>query len=284
MRTQSTAASIAFLIAQVCSVTASAQSEFKGAAIVPNNPSATDSIVYVRYEPGRFCSRTEQQHKVTMQNNNINITFSSWAIPLLVGAQPPDTGTRTVDMVDLGRLPAGDYTLTTVGAPCKVSGAGEASPPDIDKVPFKVTESKRVYPYRYGFPPLDFSGHWWDENDSGWGLFIWQDNVGNTMAAWFSYTADGKPAWYVFQPIAGLAIVGPRTDVWQTSKPPGDFAPPPGVTKLTKAGEAGLDFYYGYYNRGAGAGLATVEQFAKFTYRLGDDAQQTRTLMRFKAK
>ena len=50
-------------------------------------------------------------------------------------------------------------------------------------------------------PTMDFSDHWWDENDQSWGLFIWQDNANNMMAAWFTRTPDGKSAWYVFQPV-----------------------------------------------------------------------------------
>ncbi len=265
--------------------TAESQIEFKGTGIVPNNPNSMDSITYVRFEPRRFCIRNPPHYRVSMQNNEIVINFGLWdtdSAPIFPA--PPDTGGRHIDTVDLGRLPAGAYTLTTIGAPCTLPYASEQSPLDVNRQPFTVTDgrTRQSYPKPYGFSALDVSGHWWDERDSGWGLFIWQDRLDNTLAAWFTYTPDGKPAWYVFQPIWFSTASTRPVDVWQTSKPPGTVSPPVGTTKLTTVGTADLSFYFGEYSQNAG--IKTVEQFAKFTFKLGDAPAQTRTLMRFKAK
>lgn len=165
-----------------------------------------------------------------------------------------------------------------MGAPCIYAVPSRPTLPDLDKFPFQVTDGRAKK--NYTNPTLDYSGHWWDENDPGWGLFVWQDSTNNTMAAWFSYTADGQPAWYVFQPVWETPIFTRPADVWQTSKPPGTTSPPLGTTKLTTVGTAFLDFYFGTYTRGGA--LPSLEQFLNFHYKLGDGVQQKRTLMRFK--
>jgi hypothetical protein len=269
-----------FFILQLCSWNIHAQTPFSGSAIIPANPSSVDSISYVRFEVNSYCGRKESFYKIAMLNNNITVTFAEWSPPGILTIPPaPSWYTRNVDLVDLGRLPPGDYTLTTVGAPCVNGLPLLNTPPDLDKFPFQVTDGREKKKFT---TTLDYSGHWWDENDPGWGLFVWQDGANNTIAAWFTYTADGKPAWYVFQPVWETPIFTRPADVWQTSKPPGTFSPPPGTTKLTTVGTASLDFYFGTYNRGGA--LPSLEQFLIFTYKLSDGVQQKRTLMRFKAK
>lgn len=273
----------AFVIGQFFNPVAYAQFEFHYAAIVPSNPSSVDSISYVRFESNAQCSRPGQRYKsIAMVNNNITITFGEWkttdsnvfGVPI-----PSAWHNRHGDLVDLGRLPPGDYTLTTVGAPCPL-GTSNPAAVELNKFPFKVTDGRDKK--GVADPTLDYSGQWWDERDAGWGLYIWQDSANNTMAAWFTYTPDGKPAWYVFQPSWATHIATRSAEVWQTGKPPGVISPPAGATKFTTVGAANLYFYFGSFE--SGPNPTSVEQFATFTYKLGDGAQQTRTLKRFKAK
>ena len=58
---------------------AAAQAPFKGSAIVPAEPTSTDSITYIRLEPRQYCQRTVPTHTVMMRNNDITITFGAWA-------------------------------------------------------------------------------------------------------------------------------------------------------------------------------------------------------------
>lgn len=270
-------AAIAFLIFSFYNLGVHAQSAFLGSAIVPSDPNSAESISYVRRI--QKCGRTAPYHSVSMGNNNITITFAPWDLPPSeqVGTPPPST---YVDFVDLGRLLPGDYTLTTTtdGPPCR--SATPPTQPELNKFPFKVTDG-RTKATRTN-PTLDYSGHWWDEADSGWGLFIWQDGASNTMAAWMTYTVDGKPAWYVFQPVWEQHNYTRPVAVWQTSKPPGATSPPAGPTKLTTVGKAALAFIFRSDTRESSA--ATVELTASFAYKLGDGPEQTRTLKRFKAK
>ncbi len=277
MKTQHFIATLVFFIAQLCSMNTYAQSIFYGVTIVPSNPTSDDNINFVRVEGAVACRRLEPTYKISMLDNHITITFGEWDKSIQITLPPPDS--RYTDLANIGRLPPGDYTLTTRGPPCLSTFTTRQ--PDLQNFAFKVSEGKLTKGNLK--PALDYSGHWWDENDPGWGLFIWQDGAGNMLAAWLTYTADGKPAWYVFQPTTWPDITSAfPVDVWQTSKPPGAISPPVGDAKLTKVGFAGLTFYFGNYNRGANS--VTVEEFARFYYQLGNEPRQTRILMRFKAK
>lgn len=131
-------------------------------------------------------------------------------------------------------------------------------------------------------PTMDFSDHWWDENDPSWGLFIRQDSANNMMAAWFTHTPDGKSAWYVFQPVWAFRAYTRYADGWQTNKPLSPSSPSAGTANFTTVGQAELDFYFGNYKFGTSP--VTVELFDAFNYSFSDGPIQKRTLMRFKAR
>jgi hypothetical protein len=278
MKHNSIIAAIASISALFCSAATHAQNAFSAGRIIPSNPTSTQSITY--FLAGDIsCARSLQRYKsISMVNNNITITFAE-KLPTgndQIVLLPPWSVIN--DTIDLGRLPPGEYTLSTVDAPCKRNGILLGA--DLNKLPFKVSEGR---PKNNAFTPtIDYSGHWWDENDPGWGLFIWHDEANNLVAAWFTYTSDGKPAWYVFQPTWRQQDLTTTADVWQTSKPPGTSSPPSGATKLTTVGTARLGFYFGVndlvLNSKAG------ELYGVLFFKLGDSASQTRTLTRFSAK
>lgn len=94
------------------------------------------------------------------------------------------------------------------------------------------------------------SAAWWDERESGWGLFV--ADQGNVLSPfWFTYDADGEPVWF-------LAATTPqpdgsyRGDVMRFNGVPlaqiaGQAADPAqviGQATLTFAGDSGLQFNY----------------------------------------
>lgn len=119
---------------------------------------------------------------------------------------------------------------------------------------------------------LDYSGHWWDPSDSGWGLFIWQDAADNVLAAWFTYGADGKPIWWVFQPRWQFSATTLDADLVQTSRMPGPTSPPPNPTSTLVVGKAKLDFRR----------IDTNAESGTITYTIGNGPTITRTIQRFK--
>ena len=61
----------------------------------------------------------------------------------------------------------------------------------------KVTDNRatKVAPYIR----LNYADHWWTPAESGWGLFVWHDNLDRVLAAWFTYGADNRAEWYTIQ-------------------------------------------------------------------------------------
>ena len=205
-----------------------------GAVIVPGKPTSADNLTL---SMNRSCSDLlpykANAYTVSMVQNNITVfrgeITSTSVLPLC------QLSAR--DEIDLGRLPAGNYTLTVINA---------AAPPllpsraEFSNVPFTVTDARALKSAPY--VRLDYSGHWWDPNDSGWGLFIWHDARDNVLAAWFTYGTDGKPIWYVFQPTWQTFAATFAAPISQTSRMQGPTSPPPNPTSYTTVGTASLDF------------------------------------------
>ena len=214
------------------------------ADLFPANPTSADNIKLSMTDRtcGGLSPYKANPYRVSMSQNNITVTLGekggSGIVPLCPPAAPREE-------FDLGRLPAGDYTLTVVDS----TNASFPNRVLIDHSPFTVTDARAAKTAPY--VRLDYSGHWWDPNDSGWGLFIWHDARDAVLAAWFTYTPDGKPMWYVFQPVFNTSSATQTVDLYQTSRAPGPTSPPPGPNTYAVIGSASLDFaHYDYINNG----------------------------------
>jgi hypothetical protein len=237
-------------------------------SLLPKNPNSVDNIRLNLYDQtcGGGLRYTGNPYRVSMAQNNITVNLGEQASNPF-GLCPP--GPR--EEIDLGRLPAGNYTLTLI------SSGGKYGPGTIvDKFPFVVTDARATKAAPY--VRLDYSGTWWDPNDSGWGLFIWQDAkqpVDVLLAAWFTFAADGKPVWYTFQPQWASVSTTTEAALLQSNRLPATGNPPPnpplGPNTFTQAGTASLDFA----TFGAG-------DEGKLTYAIGTGAKIVRTIKRFK--
>ncbi len=208
-------------------------------------------------------------YRVSMAQNKITVTLSinmGNNIPI-----SPCLSGSPREEIDLGRLPAGNYTLDLVER--AVGSLPQRT--TLANYPFTVTDARatQVVP----FVRLDYSGHWWDPNDSGWGLFIWHGANDQLLAAWFTYDMSGKPAWVIYQPnIAGKPNPWETfaktytAPLWLTSRQPGTTVPPPTSTSLFQIGTASLDF----------TNFGTADE-GKFVYNF-NGVEQTRTIKRFK--
>ena len=232
------------------------------AALLPANPTSTDNL---KLSMKRTCSSDfpykANSYLVSMAQNNITIKRGD-VLPQ-INVCPGLISPR--EEFDLGRLPAGDYTVTMIDS-------ANTSFPNrvlIDHSTFTVTDARvaKTAPY----VRLDYSGHWWDPNDSGWGLFIWHDARDNLLAAWFTYAADGKPIWYTFQPKWQTSSATFETALLQTSRAPGATVPPPNPTAFVVAGAVSLDF----------TNFGTADE-GKLIYTLTGGAKQVRNIQRFK--
>ena len=233
-------------------------------ALLPANPTSADNLKLSMKD--RTCGginpyKPDDTYSVSMSQNNITVTLGETTgsiVPLC-----PPSGPR--EEFDIGRLPAGNFTLSVYNSNFGTSPDGFI----ILNSPFTVTDARvlKTAPY----VRLDYSGHWWDPNDSGWGLFIWQDARDNILAAWFTYTPDGKPIWYVFQPTWETNVATATANLQQTFRAPGPTSPPPTMTGYFPVGTAKLDF--------ANAGTTEV---GKIIYTFNGGTQLTRNIQRFK--
>jgi hypothetical protein len=234
------------------------------AVLLPINSTSADALK-LSMAPSDNCSAFKANpYTISLSQNSITITPGELGEPRVC----TPTLARPRREFDLGRLPAGNYTLTVVepafaNSPAKVV---------IDKAPFTVTDARanKAAPY----VRLDYSGHWWDPKDSGWGLFIWQDAksaTDNILAAWFTYTPDGKPMWYVFQPKWETASATLTADLVQGSRLPGTTSPPPTAGTFVTAGTAKLDF----------TNFGTADE-GKIIYTFANGVTITRNIQRFR--
>lgn len=97
-----------------------------------------------------------------------------------------------VEDFDLGRFPAGEYSVEVVNA----SGHG-LSPP---RWTTSFVVPNRAVPSldSAGYGNVNYSDLWWNPEQSGWGVMITHRPDGKLFAAWFDYGQDGRPVWYTF--------------------------------------------------------------------------------------
>ena len=235
------------------------------AVMFPGNPTSTDTI---KLGLGRPCGATTSGvnlYRVGMAQNNVTVTLANNLYgPVQCGGPDPGGG----DEIEIGRLPAGNYTLNVIEPENLPNYPAHSL---VSNYAFTVTDARAAKAAPW--VRLDFSGHWWDPADSGWGLFIWQDARSPTdsiLAAWFTYAPDGKSMWYVFQPQWQTHAATTTATLLMTGRPPGPTSPPPGNTGTLSVGTASLDF--------TGTGVAGK---GKLTYKFGDGPTLVREIQRF---
>ncbi len=227
--------------------------------LTPAAPTSADTITLsiVSRTCGGFNPYLGNPYRVNMASNAITVTLgqrSNNPQPLC----PP----LPREEIDLGRLPAGSYAVSVIETSPSFTG-------EVTNVPFTVSDARALKPAP--FASLDYSGHWWDPNDSGWGVFVWHDARDNLLVAWFTYTPDGKPMWYVFQPkFLGNATTA-DADIVQLTRAPGPTSPPPAPGVVVAVGKAKIDF-----TSSGTTGRATL------TYSFNTGPQLVRTIQRFK--
>ena len=171
-------------------------------SIQPAHPTSADYVSLVVGNPPLGtsfgdCNRfVKNPFTLTVVQNNIIITFdnTSWDPGLTIQPRPPALY-RPVP-IDLGRLPAGDYFITSIGDPCGQYFPVGSLKPIYYGFTVKDHRPQKVFPYN----TQNFSGHWVDAKLPGHAVFITHDEQENVLATLLTYQTNGKPIWYVFQP------------------------------------------------------------------------------------
>jgi hypothetical protein len=252
----------------ICSIT-NAQSLPSGTALFPVNPTSADVLKLSLQTTTCGNLYLANQYRVTMVQNAITVSLGQ-TTNFPVGTCPP----APQEYISIGQLPAGNYTLTVN----RFAAAGVTPVAVFPTHSFTVADARTTKSAPY--VRLDYSGHWWDPSDPGWGLFIWQDArsaADNLLMAWFTYGIDGKQTWYTSQPSWQTGTATNTADMYQASRMPGPTVPPPNPTTATVAGNAKLDFtnYDGILAVGNG-------DVGKFIYTIGGGVTLTRNIQRFR--
>ena len=234
---------------------------------IPAQPTSADTI-YLKIP--RSCSSSNYLGA----GYRTSATGGKIRVDILLGPPPPcpfPTPAAPALLVEIGRLPPGAYALDLIEARLtsfEVTFATIAS-----NAQFTVTDHRAAKTAPAG--RLNYSDHWWDANNSGTGIFIWQDARDQLLAAWFTYGTDGKAAWYTVQAGTWTSATRYEGKLVQTSRAPntvqGGLVDVVGPTSLQFVGTASLDFST---DDGALAGV--------FTYKFDNAAaSQSRNILRF---
>ena len=166
--------------------------------------------------------------------------------------------------VRLGSLPAGNYQVEVFASP-----STDTTP--VERLAFTVTEPAQIAVFPPPPRPLtDYSGLWWNPQESGWGLSLHQSPLHVVFGAWFVYGPSGQPEWYTLQGGRWIDSTTWRGTLYRTTGP--FFAGPdydPRLVLVQAAGTATLDF----------AIRSGEEGRARFTYTVGG-ATTTKTIAR----
>jgi hypothetical protein len=170
--------------------------------------------------------------------------------------------------VRLGAYPEGTYNVELVGLFNTLSGRVQSV---LDRTQFAVNPRTEILTGApRPFPLADYTGLWWNEQESGWGLSISQSARHTLFGALFIYDAQNRAQWFTIQPGAWTSSTRWEGPLYRTTGP--YFAGPsydPRQVQVQPAGSAVLEF-----NTGP-AGTTT----ARFTYTV-DGVTKVKTMTR----
>jgi hypothetical protein len=160
--------------------------------VIPSAPRYLEPV-YLRTNTGTSLANGA---RVSMVNGSLVVDFD-WS--LFLG--PPPQGGWTFD-ASLGSFPAGTYTVSANTSGGRLTTQFTVSP-------------REAMPA----PSVDFTGMWWNPQESGWGMSIFQGPTNKLFAVWFVYDASGAPTWYTLQPGAWSSAQSFSGPIYRTTGP-----------------------------------------------------------------
>lgn len=173
---------IFFVAVSLVGMISSVQSQVLGytLTLVPPDPTTLEPVV-ARITNVQTCAVDPQTLRISQVGTTIRINIS-------IGPQGciPIGGNPTHDVL-IGRFPPGDFTVNLF--------LGNTS---LGSQQFTVSDS---YPTKTNpYPLVDFTDHWWDPQELGWGVSIMQHTSDQVVATWFTYDQTEQTTWYSLQP------------------------------------------------------------------------------------
>jgi hypothetical protein len=217
--------------------------------IVPSEPSAFDPInLRMTVDSCTFVPGTV---RVASAGNVLKVTqqLNNCLVP----------GTPEVVDIRLGTLAPGDYRV-------EVFASQSTDGPAVEALSFQVSERLEIAVFPTAPRPLtDYSGLWWNPQESGWGLSLHQSPAHTVFGALFIYNAAGEPEWYTLQGGQWASSTTWTGPIYRTSGPVSGPRYDPRLLLVQAAGTATLEFRH----------TPGTEDIARFTYSLGNMAVTT---------
>lgn len=159
--------------------------------MLPAQPLELETL-RVRIPGSVFDQTAALLQRVSMPGGNRIVVDLQCADPC-ISLLPPEMPPR--DIV-LGQFPVGEYTLEvflhTAGQPASAARLLARRPLTVSARP--IVAGAHMPPNRY-----DFTDLWWDPNESGWGLSLYQRPDATLFAAFYTYDTDHGAAFYTVQ-------------------------------------------------------------------------------------
>jgi hypothetical protein len=216
-----------FVLAAATFMLAAATSASAASRVVPSQPTSFERVTL----------------RMTVDScafNPATVRVRAAANVLTVTQQPNNCfapGTPQDVDVRLGSFAAGEYRVEVYASP-------NTTTTPVERLAFQVADPAEAAVFPAPARPLsDYSGLWWNPQESGWGLSLHQGALHTVFGAWFVYGANGEPQWYTLQGGQWLDSVTWRGTLYRTTGP--SFAGPdydPRLVLVQSAGTATLDF------------------------------------------
>lgn len=209
-------------IAIASAASAMGATPFFSLAIGPSSPIAFDSVV-ARVSVLDGCWVDENDLLVKQSDNAIRIDVHYWDICIPTGTA------RTFDIF-LGKLPPGNYSVAVYESNNIAAASAQ----------FAVAEKYGANPPPH--PLMDYTDHWWNPQESGWGMSIMQHSSDRLFAVWYVYDQNRQPTWYTLQPGSWLASNLYNGPVYKTTGPYFGGTFDPAAVGISQVGTATLKF------------------------------------------
>ena len=143
---------------------------------------------------------------------------------------------RVVD-VQLGKLAVGQYQVEVYATP-------QPTGTPVERLSFEVRERVEIAVFPPPPRPLtDYTGIWWNPNESGWGFSLHQSATHVMFGALYVYNASGEPEWFTMPHGQWIDSTTWTSQIYRTTGPfvalP-DFDPR--LVLIRPVGSATIDF------------------------------------------
>ena len=188
--------------------------------IVPPAAVGSEAII-ARISAGDYCAIDPATLAVTGDQAGIRIDVLTR--PNCLTGPPPTYH------LELGRFPAGNYPVRLMFGTAQVGAA---------TIDVAAPASKTAI-----HPLVDYTDHWWNAQEPGWGMSIMQHHPSDRVfAVWYVYDQSRQSVWYTLQPGQWLDFMTYAGPVYKTTGPYFGVAFDPKQVGITMVGTATLKF------------------------------------------